>query len=241
VRQLRQQVLQQATEQTAAGVHGTRSPTPVEQGQLLTGTLASHSAAAARVGWSVSQLPAQLRPGSSYTLASGPAAQNENLLIVMHGLGDRPAPFARLGSTLNLPQTAILALAGPLVVPETDGGRAWFTAFDEQSWDLIQVAPRPSTAVPAPPTAQIRCLHDAGNAMCNVGMHAAGRAHALAVCWRQRLLRLLLTQPTGGPPPPPPPTHTPTRRAAAGQARREAAPVIPGADDAAAAAAAGAA
>lgn len=35
-------------------------------------------------------------------------------------------------------QTACLALSGPLPVPETDGGRAWYTAFDED-WEPIQV------------------------------------------------------------------------------------------------------
>jgi hypothetical protein len=40
---------------------------------------------------------------------------------------------------MALPQTATLALAGPLAVPEVDGGRAWFPAF-EDSGELIQVS-----------------------------------------------------------------------------------------------------
>jgi hypothetical protein len=39
---------------------------------------------------------------------------------------------------MQLPQTACLALSGALEVPETGGGRAWFTAFDDD-WELIQV------------------------------------------------------------------------------------------------------
>ena len=39
-------------------------------------------------------------------------------------------PFAAFAQRLQLPQTATLALAGPLEVPETGGGRAWYEAFD---------------------------------------------------------------------------------------------------------------
>jgi hypothetical protein len=39
---------------------------------------------------------------------------------------------------MALPQTACLALSGPLLVPETEGGRAWFTMFDDFG-ELIQV------------------------------------------------------------------------------------------------------
>jgi predicted esterase len=43
-----------------------------------------------------------------------------------------------LAQRMQLPQTACLSLSGPLEVPETDGGRAWFRAFDD-NWELIQV------------------------------------------------------------------------------------------------------
>jgi hypothetical protein len=52
-----------------------------------------------------------------------------------------PAPYApttALAQRMGLPQTACLALSGPLPVPETDGGRAWFTMFDDDG-ELIQV------------------------------------------------------------------------------------------------------
>ena len=39
-------------------------------------------------------------------------------------------PFAAFARRLDLPQTASLALAGPLLVLETGGGRAWHDAFD---------------------------------------------------------------------------------------------------------------
>ncbi|KAJ9514665.1 hypothetical protein QJQ45_028374 [Haematococcus lacustris] len=38
-------------------------------------------------------------------------------------------------------QTASLALGGPLEVPESDGGRAWFVTHEEEGWEPIQ--PRP--------------------------------------------------------------------------------------------------
>ena len=38
---------------------------------------------------------------------------DENLLILLHGLGDAHVPFANLGKQLKLPQTATLALRAP--------------------------------------------------------------------------------------------------------------------------------
>lgn len=35
---------------------------------------------------------------------------DENLLILLHGLGDTHIPFGRLGRSLKLPQTATLAI-----------------------------------------------------------------------------------------------------------------------------------
>ncbi|KAF6264330.1 Alpha/Beta hydrolase protein [Scenedesmus sp. NREL 46B-D3] len=83
-------------------------------------------------------LPHQLVCGSQYL----PSADgvNQNLLLLLHGLGDKPAAFAALARRIQLPQTACLALSGPLEVPETGGGRAWFRAYDDD-WELIQ--PRP--------------------------------------------------------------------------------------------------
>ena len=51
---------------------------------------------------------------------------------------DTPKPYAALARRMALPQTAVLALAGPLEVPETGGGRAWLQAFDDD-FELIQV------------------------------------------------------------------------------------------------------
>uniref|UniRef100_A0A7S3QLM3 Phospholipase/carboxylesterase/thioesterase domain-containing protein n=1 Tax=Dunaliella tertiolecta TaxID=3047 RepID=A0A7S3QLM3_DUNTE len=61
----------------------------------------------------------------------------ENLLIMLHGLGDRPVNYANLARKLCLPHTCCLALSGPLEVEGTGGGRAWFEALDEE-WEPIQ-------------------------------------------------------------------------------------------------------
>lgn len=47
----------------------------------------------------------------SYT--SSDDGVDENLLILLHGLGDTHVPFANLGKQFKLPQTATLALRAP--------------------------------------------------------------------------------------------------------------------------------
>ncbi|KAK9825643.1 hypothetical protein WJX81_003864 [Elliptochloris bilobata] len=63
---------------------------------------------------------------------------DENLLVLLHGLGDTAGPFARMAERMALPQTACLALGGPLSVPFA--GRAWFPAIDGAG-DLIEASP----------------------------------------------------------------------------------------------------
>jgi predicted esterase len=62
---------------------------------------------------------------------------DENLLLLFHGLGDTPAPFASLAKTLALPQTSCIALGAPHEVPLSDGGRSWFTVLDPTTFELI--------------------------------------------------------------------------------------------------------
>ncbi|EIN14486.1 alpha/beta-hydrolase [Punctularia strigosozonata HHB-11173 SS5] len=56
---------------------------------------------------------------------------DENLLVLLHGLGDSHEPFASLGRQLRLPQTAVLALRAPQQIPFLEE-RAfqWYTSFD---------------------------------------------------------------------------------------------------------------
>ena len=65
--------------------------------------------------------------------------KDSNLLILLHGLGDTPQPYHQLGLRMKLPQTCMLALAGPLQIPLLDGGRAWFESFDDE-FNLIKPA-----------------------------------------------------------------------------------------------------
>lgn len=66
---------------------------------------------------------------------------NYNLLILLHGLGDTQQPFAQLARSMELPDTAAVAVGGPEQVAET-GGRAWFAVewVDDSQGDLtVQV------------------------------------------------------------------------------------------------------
>lgn len=63
---------------------------------------------------------------------------DENLLVLLHGLGDSAAGFARFGAGMELPQTAVLSLSGPQTVPVV-GGHAWFTALDSDSLEPVSL------------------------------------------------------------------------------------------------------
>jgi predicted esterase len=73
-----------------------------------------------------SAFPAPLRTFSYHASADGTDA---NLLVLLHGLGDSHAPFAQLGRTFALPQTAVLAVRAPFALP-FDLGHGWFEAID---------------------------------------------------------------------------------------------------------------
>lgn len=78
-----------------------------------------------------------LLAGAPWEYAPPADGVHENLLLLLHGLGDQPAAFARMARQMALPQAAALALGGPQAVPFTEG-RTWYTVFDDQ-FDLIQV------------------------------------------------------------------------------------------------------
>ncbi|KAF8635578.1 hypothetical protein AX15_000228 [Amanita polypyramis BW_CC] len=71
---------------------------------------------------------------------------DENLLIILHGLGDTHVPFAKMGRQLKLPQTAILSLRAPEQIPYLEEEAfQWYISFDHLG-ELIQ-HPNPTPAV----------------------------------------------------------------------------------------------
>ncbi|KAJ7151425.1 hypothetical protein C8R43DRAFT_1087988 [Mycena crocata] len=78
--------------------------------------------------------------------ASSDDGTDENILILLHGLGDTHTPFSQLGRQLKLPQTAILAVRAPDKVPFLyEESYAWFPSFDDLG-ELID-CPNPTPAL----------------------------------------------------------------------------------------------
>lgn len=64
-------------------------------------------------------------PGSLVYKLTPPAKPAQNILILLHGLGDTHEPFAALGTNLNLPETACLSVRGPTPLPFDMNGFHW--------------------------------------------------------------------------------------------------------------------
>ncbi|KAG6335176.1 hypothetical protein ID866_3920 [Astraeus odoratus] len=80
----------------------------------------------------------------SYTSSND--GTDENLLVLLHGLGDTHIPFTKLGRSFNLPQTATLALRAPEQIPFLyEQAYQWYTSFDPLG-DLIE-RPNPTSAL----------------------------------------------------------------------------------------------
>lgn len=86
--------------------------------------------------------------------AAAPGGVDANLVVFLHGLGDRAAPFLELGTKLQrtLPQTAVLSVQGLKRVPmlEEDAWM-WWDTFDM----LGELLPRPD---PRKAIAEMRVL-----------------------------------------------------------------------------------
>ncbi|KAI9513425.1 hypothetical protein F5148DRAFT_971789 [Russula earlei] len=71
---------------------------------------------------------------------------DEDLLVLLHGLGDTHVPFGKLGRSLKLPQTATLALRAPEQVPYLyEHAFQWYPSFDPLGDVLTR--PDPTTAI----------------------------------------------------------------------------------------------
>lgn len=95
-----------------------------------------------------------LRPASilnkfkGHKYAPSPTGVDSNLLILLHGLGDSSQPFFQLALTLQktLPQTAVLSLQAPYLLPFLEGEHwMWWPTFDQ--FGEMLTAPNPTKTV----------------------------------------------------------------------------------------------
>ncbi|KAI0037092.1 hypothetical protein K488DRAFT_39890 [Vararia minispora EC-137] len=79
----------------------------------------------------VKPIPKSSAIPAPFTYVPSDDGTDENLLILLHGLGDTHLPFAKLGRSLNLPQTAMLALRAPERIPYLyEDAYQWYESFD---------------------------------------------------------------------------------------------------------------
>lgn len=118
---------------------------------------------------------------------------DENLLILLHGLGDTHTSFANLGKQLKLPQTATLAIRAPEKIPYLyEEAFQWYESFDP----LGDLLPNPN------PTPALDLLAKIFNHLTNdcrwppARIHVFGFAQGGSVAvefallrWRQQLQR----------------------------------------------------
>ncbi|TFK75647.1 hypothetical protein BDN72DRAFT_831971 [Pluteus cervinus] len=66
-----------------------------------------------------------------FTYSPSDDGTDENLLIILHGLGDTHVPFSRMAKNLKLPQTATLTLRAPELIPFLyEDAYQWYPSFD---------------------------------------------------------------------------------------------------------------
>lgn len=86
----------------------------------------------------------------AFQYAGGPDGVDSNLLILLHGLGDRAAPFLQLGKSLQrtLPQTAVLSVQGLKRVPLLEEEAwMWWDTFDMLGELIPNPDPTPAIGV----------------------------------------------------------------------------------------------
>ncbi|KAL0946083.1 hypothetical protein HGRIS_012353 [Hohenbuehelia grisea] len=94
--------------------------------------------------------PAPTTSGVYIPFAYSPSddGTDENLLILLHGLGDTHVPFTRLARQLKLPQTATLSLRAPDKIPFLyEEAYQWFTSFDGLGELLERADPTPALEI----------------------------------------------------------------------------------------------
>lgn len=128
----------------------------------------------------------------SYTASDD--GTDENILLLLHGLGDTHAPFAKLGRSLNLPQTATLALRAPEQIPFLyEQAYQWYTSFDPLG-DLID-HPNPTPALDALSTILTHLIDDCGWPPHRIHLFGFAQGGSIAVeatvaWWKRELARV---------------------------------------------------
>ncbi|PVI04374.1 phospholipase/Carboxylesteras-like protein [Periconia macrospinosa] len=87
------------------------------------------------------RLPSKEDFPSSVNLSITPPPNSQqavNVLILLHGLGDRNASFTKLGQQLSLPETACIAIQAPNPLPFDLGGFHWGDdlIFDQKTGEM---------------------------------------------------------------------------------------------------------
>jgi len=113
-----------------------------EQIQLVVGDIPSPLTSSPR------SKPAPQKSGIPvpFSYSASDDGTDENLLILLHGLGDTHLQFAKLGRQLRLPQTATLALRAPERIPFLYDEEAfqWYDSFDNLGELLTRPNPTPA-------------------------------------------------------------------------------------------------
>ena len=103
---------------------------------------------------------------------NSPDGLAENVLFLLHGLGDTSAPFHRLASTMSLPQTACFSLQAPHPLP-LDLGYSWFPITVPELCEVSEAETREGLRVAA-----ADLLAHVGATMKTLGL-SLDRAHLL--------------------------------------------------------------
>ncbi|KAI0317979.1 hypothetical protein OF83DRAFT_1057625 [Amylostereum chailletii] len=83
--------------------------------------------------------------GVPFTYSPSDDGTDENLLLLLHGLGDTHTPFGKLGRSFKLPQTATLALRAPEQIPYLyEQAFQWYNSFDMLGELLASPNPTPA-------------------------------------------------------------------------------------------------
>jgi len=122
---------------------------------------------------------------------------DENLLILLHGLGDSHAPFTKLGRSLRLPQTATLALRAPDQIPYLyEQAFQWYTSFDPLGDIIERPNPTPALDVMAKVLDHLvgECTWPPGRIhLFGFGQGGSVAAETTLAWWKQELARTKMT------------------------------------------------